>query len=129
MSLSHSALLSSIHSQGSIEEKPAPLSQNFLSIVLPNDHPSTETGSLGSSARFEHIPTEHSEDTVVRVERADSLDNNYSLIRERNSLLTRLEQVILRESSSILEILKVNFEYLYCVAGASTQCISADYFS
>jgi hypothetical protein len=88
-SLSDSALLGSSHSIGSVEEK----------IVLPNDQSSIENGSQNSAARFDYvpIPTERSDDILgaAGTERADSLDNNYSLIRERNSLLTRLEQVTL----------------------------------
>jgi hypothetical protein len=88
-SLSDSALLGSSQSIGSVDDK----------IVLPNDQSSIENGSQNSAARFDYapIPTDRSDDILgtAGIERGDSLDNNYSLIRERNSLLTRLEQVTL----------------------------------
>lgn len=88
--LSDAELLGSTHSVGSVDDK----------NILSNDQSSAENGSLSSSARFEFeyvpMPSERSDDIIgiAGTERGDSLENNYSLIRERNSLLTRLEQVI-----------------------------------
>lgn len=99
-SLSDSALLGSTYSLGSVDDK----------NVLPNDQSSVENGSQSSAARFEYVPvpvpitTERTENILgaAGTERGDSMDHNYSLIRERNSLLTRLEQVIYTNPTLIL---------------------------